>query len=45
MASLGLNGMLFQSDRSGGRWVLQGSQTEQNGQKDKQLVLNVIWAF
>lgn len=45
MATVGLNGMLFQTDKSGGRWVLQGIQTDQNGQKDKQIVLNVVWAF
>lgn len=45
LATLGLNGMLFESPKSGARWVLQGSQRNQNGQKDKQVQLNVVWAF
>lgn len=45
MAMLGLNGMLFQTDKSGGRWVLQAHQADQNGQMDKQILLNVVWAF
>lgn len=41
----GLNGMLFQTAGTGGRWVIEGAKSTQNGVDNKQVVLDFLVAF
>lgn len=41
----GFDGMLFQTAKTGGRWVIEGSQATQNGVDNKQLTMDFLVAF
>lgn len=45
MAVLGLNGFMFRTPKSGGRWVLEASQTTNAGITNHQALLDLIVAF
>lgn len=42
---VGLDGMLFQTAKTGGRWVIEGSRAEQNGVTNKQVTVDFLIAF
>jgi hypothetical protein len=42
---LGFDGMLFQTAKTGGRWVIEGSKSTQNGVDNKQVMLDFLVAF
>ena len=42
---LGLDGMLFQTAKTGGRWVVEGSKSSQNGISNNQVMLDFLVAF
>ena len=42
---IGLNGMAFKNERAGGRWVLEGSRSDQNGLANQQVTLDFLLAF
>ena len=45
MAVVGVNGFLFRTPKSGGRWVLETSQTTTAGVKDYQTALYFVFAY
>lgn len=45
MAVVGFNGMLFRTPKTGGRWVLETSQTTTAGIKDYQTLLYLVVAY
>jgi hypothetical protein len=45
MAALGLNGFLFRTPKTGGRWALETSQTSQAGIKGYQTLLYLVVAY
>lgn len=45
MALAGLNGFLFKTAKTGGRWVLESSQTTSGGIKNYQTLLYVVVAY
>jgi hypothetical protein len=45
MAVLGLNGFLFKTPRTGGRWVLETSQTTNGGIRNYQTLLYLVVAY
>lgn len=45
MAVLGLNGFLFKTPKSGGRWVLETSETTSAGLKNYQTLLYLVVAY
>ena len=42
---VGLDGLLFQTAGTGGRWVIEGSKSTQNGVDNKQVMLDFLVAF
>ena len=42
---LGCTGMAFKTDKTGGRWTVEGSRSDQNGATNQQVMLDFILAF